>query len=318
MRRRELAGALMLVLCCREGTGLTVAPSTGGLMWERAVTRIGALRGGAATMQLFANPFEKMAEMLGPTEGPISEAKGNFAQPRWEGGTLRELSSSPPVYMIDGFLSDAECDACREAAMAGCFPAVPYGAKNKIFTGTKWAAHKQHESVDLFLERTGEAFGGLPEDRFDPVTVTRYDAGEYQAKHLDARLPHQIVRNAAYLATGGQRIAQLICYLQAPEAGGETRFFGPAFGGLAVTPQKGSALIFPTATLDGLADERYLHSGEPVTRGVKWIVGTWLMEGQRTDAQDVAKAIDELWKLEGRTPPRRRKGPMDKKRKAGA
>jgi len=306
MRRRELAGAL-LVLCCRGGAGLAVATRNSGVAWQRAVLHASATRTEAASMQLFANPFEKMAEMLGPTEGPISVEKGNFAQPVWEGASVRVLSSSPPVYMIDGFMSDAECDACREAAEAGSFPAVPYGAKNKIFTGSKWAAHKQHESVDLFLKRTREAFGGLPEDRFDPVTVTRYAAGEYQAKHLDARLPHQIVRNAAYLATGGQRIAQLICYLEAPEAGGETRFFGPAFGGLAVTPQKGSALIFPTATLDGLADERYLHSGEPVGRGVKWIVGTWLMEQRRTDAKDVAKAIDELWKLEGATPPRRRK-----------
>ena len=259
----------------------------------------------AVTMQLFANPFEKLAEqMLGPTEGPISLAKQNFARPTWEEPALRELSVAPPVYMIDGFMSDEECDACRNAALTGAFPAVPYGAKNKIFTGTKWAAHMQHESVDLFLERTCTAFGGLSPDRFDPVTVTKYGPEQYQAKHLDARLPHQINRNAAYLATGGQRIAQLICYLQAPEAGGETKFFGPAFGGtLAVTPKKGSALIFPTATLDGLADERYLHSGEPVAAGDKWIVGTWLMEAQRTDAKDVQRAIDELWKLEGKQPP---------------
>ena len=171
---------------------------------------------------------------------------------------------------------------------------------------TPWAAHEQHESVDLFLERTCAAFGDLPSTRFDPVTVTKYEVDQFQAKHLDARLPHQINRNAAYLATGGQRIAQLICYLQAPEAGGETKFFGPAFGGLAVQPKKGSALIFPTATLEGLADERYLHSGEPVQVGTKWIVGTWLMEKQRTDAKDVRKAIDELWKLEGKDPPARR------------
>ena len=54
---------------------------------------------------------------------------------------------------------------------------VPSGAiwrKEKIFTGTKWAAHPTARSVDLFLERTCAAFGGLPAGRFDPVTVTRY------------------------------------------------------------------------------------------------------------------------------------------------
>jgi len=255
-------------------------------------------------MQLFANPFEKMAELMGPTEGPISVERGNFARPTWTASPVQEVNSQPPVYIIDGFLSDAECDSCREAAEAGMFPAVPYGAKNKIFTGSKWAAHKQHESVDLFLDRACAAFGGVPASRFDPVTVTRYGAGQYQAKHLDARLPHEIRRTDAYLASGGQRIAQLICYLQAPEEGGATKFFGPAFnGGLAVEPRKGRALLFPTATLEGLADERYLHSGDAVVSGTKWIVGTWLMETKRTDAKDVSRAIKELWKLEGREPP---------------
>ena len=282
--------------------------ATSGFAGSHARTR--APRGRVA-MQLFANPFDKLAELMGPTEGPISLRQSNFAKPLdGDRSRVREVCADPPVYVIDDFLSEDECDACVAAARDGAFPAVPYGAKNQIFTGTKWAAHRQHESVDLFLERSCEAFGGLPAARFDPVTVTRYAEGQYQAKHLDARLPHQIVRNAAYLATGGQRIAQLICYVQAPEAGGETKFFGPAFGGgLAVPPRKGSALVFPTATLDGLADERYLHAGEPVTRGVKWIVGTWLMERERTDAKDVARAIDELWKLEGRQPPARQQAP---------
>jgi len=258
-----------------------------------------------ALMQLFANPFEKMAELMGPTDGPISSSgRGNFARPRWDAGKLREVHAIPPVYIIDDFLSETECDACREAAEGGMFPAVPYGAKNKIFTGTKWAAHMQHESVDLFLRRACEAFGHLPPSRFDPVTVTRYGPGEYQAKHLDARLPHEIKRTPAYLASGGQRIAQLIAYLESPDEGGATKFYGPAFKGLAIEPKKGRALIFPTATLSGIADERYLHSGEPVVAGTKWIVGTWLMETERTDAKDVANAIDALWKLEGRPPPK--------------
>ena len=253
---------------------------------------------------LFANPFEKVAELLGPTEGPISLAKRNFALPTHE--RLREVHAVPPVYAIDNFLSDDECDILVAAAENGEFPAVPYGLKNKIFTGTKWAAHELTPEVDIFLDRCSATFDTTA-NRFDPVTVTRYRSGEYQTKHLDARLPHQINRNKAYMKSGGQRIAQLICYLQTPTSGGETRFFGPAFGGLAVPPQKGTALVFPTATSDGLADERYLHSGEPVTAGTKYIIGTWLMEAQRTDAADVRKQIEALYELEGRSAPPRSK-----------
>ena len=68
-------------------------------------------------------------------------------------------------------------------------------------------------------------------------------------------------------------------YLQAPSGGGETVF---DFG-LAVEPEAGTALVFPTARLpDGAADERYWHRGDAVRGPVpKWIVGTWLMEQDR-------------------------------------
>ena len=56
------------------------------------------------------------------------------------------------------------------------------------------------------------------------------------------------------------------------------------------------------ASLDGEADERYLHSGEPVEAGTKWILGTWLMETERSDAADMARSIDGLWKLAGGRP----------------
>ena len=111
-----------------------------------------------------------------------------------------------------------------------------------------------------------------------------------------------MVRDAPYFKTGGQRIAQLIVYLQPPEAGGCTKFFEPGFGGLTVRPDRGKALVFPVASLEGEADERYLHSGEPVEAGTKWILGTWLMEMERSDAADMARSMDGLWKLAGGRP----------------
>ena len=180
----------------------------------------------AVSAAFFPNPF---ADLLRQT--PISVEKRNFAQPRHP--ELVTVNEALPVYEVPGFLSDAECDELMAAAQSGQFPPIPYGAKNKIFTGTKYAAHKQDASVDAFLERACECFG-CGAERFDPVTVTRYAAGEYQARHLDARLPHQINRDAAYMRTGGQRIAQLIVYLRAPEAGGGTKFYDGAFGGLTV------------------------------------------------------------------------------------
>jgi len=251
----------------------------------------------APASALFSNPF---ASLMGK-QGPISTELRNFAKPSHP--RLVTLRDSPPVYEIPDFLTAEECAVLVAAAEQEEFPPIPYGRKNRIFTGTKWAAAGD-PLCDPFVQNARALFD-VPQTRFDPVTVTRYVEGQYQAQHLDSRLSHEIQRDRAYLASGGQRIAQVICYLKAPQSGGETRFFDPAFDGLAVTPTAGTALVFPTATLEGLADERYLHSGEPVGRGDKWIVGTWLMELERTDGKQVAGAIEELWKLTGKAPPAR-------------
>jgi len=229
---------------------------------------------------------------------PISVEKRNFALPRHP--DLVTLNAELPVYEVPGFLSDAECDELITAAESSQFPPIPYGTKNKIFTGSKWAAAGD-PMVAPFLRRSCELWG-VSKTRFEPITITRYDEGQYQAQHLDARLNHQVVRDAPYFKTGGQRIAQVIVYLQAPEAGGGTKFFEPAFEGLTVRPDRGKALVFPVASLDGEADERYLHSGEPVEAGTKWILGTWLMEMERSDDADMARSIDGLWKLAGGRP----------------
>ena len=158
----------------------------------------------------------------------------------------------------------------------------------QVFTGTKWAAHGT-PAAQPFAERLCTLFD-TSDSRFEPITVTRYRTGEFQRKHVDARLDGE--RDAAYIRNGGQRLAQIIVYLCDVEAGGETRFFGDAFSegwrnddganhegevDTAMYPKAGMALVFPTATLDGTTDERYVHSGEPVQRGTKWIIGTWLM-----------------------------------------
>lgn len=213
--------------------------------------------------------FLKDLQKLGQPQGTISVERQNFAVPSHP--DLVTLCADPPVYEIPNFLSAEECRAVVDAANGGkAMPPIPYGGTNRIFTGVKWAADRA-EASEPFFERACAIFGDVPPSRFEPVTVTRYGVGQYQAKHLDARLPHEVRRTPPYFAAGGQRIAQIIVYLQAPERGGTTKFYGSAFDGLAAVPEVGKALVFPTATLRGEADERYLHSGEPVEAGTKYI-----------------------------------------------
>ena len=59
-----------------------------------------ALLATRASAAIFTNPLAGLADMMGPTEGPISTRRGNFAIPAHP--NLRTLQETPPVYEIPG------------------------------------------------------------------------------------------------------------------------------------------------------------------------------------------------------------------------
>ena len=97
------------------------------------------------------------------------------------------------------------------AASAGSGALVESGAF-RCFTGTKWAAEGCAASRP-FASR-GAALFGVGEGRLEPVTVTRYRHGQYQRKHLDSRPAGDASGYSEFMGSGGQRLAQLIVYLQ--------------------------------------------------------------------------------------------------------
>eukprot|EP00878_Enallax_costatus_P024843 GHUV01026535.1.p1 GENE.GHUV01026535.1~~GHUV01026535.1.p1 ORF type:complete len:202 (+),score=31.89 GHUV01026535.1:238-843(+) len=108
----------------------------------------------------------------------------------------------------------------------------------------------------------------------------RYFEGEYQRVHFDARPLGDSQGASAWLAAGGQRLVQIVVYLNTMSAaqGGATAFHHPVLKGLSVQPEQGAALVFFPALADGAVDERMAHSGEPVVEGEKWIINTWAMQ----------------------------------------
>jgi prolyl 4-hydroxylase len=86
------------------------------------------------------------------------------------------------------------------------------------------------------------------------------------------------------VATGGQRVATVLIYLNTlpPGVGGETRF--PRLGGgagAAFRPEQGSALVFFPCTLDAQLDPLALHAAEPITAAneTKYVAQIWIRQG---------------------------------------
>lgn len=83
--------------------------------------------------------------------------------------------------------------------------------------------------------------------------IIRYRRGGRYVTHADAGLDLNV------------RYFTVICYLNDDFEGGQTHF--PSLN-YTTLPQRGKAIIFPS---------EYMHSAEPVTRGEKYVLVTWIL-----------------------------------------
>ena len=108
----------------------------------------------------------------------------------------------------------------------------------------------------------------------EPMSILRYELGEYYRPHYDYFTPELNV-SAGLMEDGGQRVASAVTYLSVPAEGGGTSF--PELD-IAVPPALGATLWFRNCDEDGQPDPRSLHAGDTVTQGEKWVVTKWFRE----------------------------------------
>ena len=112
-----------------------------------------------------------------------------------------------------------------------------------------------------------------PGEHFEPAQITNYKLGQLYAAHFDAF----DVTNGPGLecaATGGQRVATVLMYLNDCPSGGGTYF--PRID-VRVMPKKGKVIVFFPCSIDGMLDPLALHTGEPAVEE-KWICQVWIRQ----------------------------------------
>ena len=185
---------------------------------------------------------------------------------------------APDLCVFSNLLSAAECEALVEAAK----PRLLRSRTIDTQTGAE-ALNRDRTSDGMFFTRFENAIVqrvelrvarllGWPVQNFEGMQVLRYRNGAQYKPHYDYFDTGEPA-TPALLARGGQRVATLIMYLQAPERGGATVFPDAA---ISVPPIRGSAVFFSYA--DASADSLSLHGGAPVEAGEKWIATLWLRE----------------------------------------
>jgi prolyl 4-hydroxylase len=194
-----------------------------------------------------------------------------------DGHALRVMLGvdAPPLRVFDGLLGGEECAALIELAKPRLVRARTVDAHG----GQQVDAHRTSDGMFFALgemplirriESRIAALLGVPVDHGEGLQVLHYLPGQQYEPHQDWFDPQQ-PGYAAITATGGQRIASVVMYLNTPEAGGGTAF--PEIG-LTVAAQRGAAVCFTYRSGDAAS----LHAGLPVRKGEKWIATKWLRE----------------------------------------
>ena len=187
---------------------------------------------------------------------------------------------NPNVAVIDGLLSDAECDKLiqlcggrmKSSEVVDRKSGGSYQSNVRKSEGCHF--NRGENAVVQRLEQRIATLTKVPVDCGEPLQMLHYGVGGEYLAHQDFFDPAD-PGSQVLTKVGGQRIATLVIYLNNVPEGGATEF--PELE-LSVKPRKGSAVYFEYLNDAGQLDARCLHAGTPVARGDKWIATKWLRQ----------------------------------------
>ncbi|KAM6099833.1 prolyl 4-hydroxylase subunit alpha-3 isoform 2-T2 [Theristicus caerulescens] len=184
----------------------------------------------------------------------------------------------PYVALYHDFISDAEAETIK--GLAG-----PWLQRSVVASGEKQQKAEYRISKSAWLKDTADPVVRALEQRIAAVTgldlrppyaeylqVVNYGLGGHYEPHFD----HATSRKSPlYRMKSGNRIATVMIYLSAVEAGGSTAFI---YANFSVPVVKNAALFWWNLRRNGDGDGDTLHAGCPVLAGDKWVANKWIHE----------------------------------------
>jgi prolyl 4-hydroxylase len=144
------------------------------------------------------------------------------------------------------------------------------------------AAFRTSETCDLDaahpavieIEEKIRALVGLAGAHGEPMQGQRYAVGQEFKGHTDYFDPTG-ADFARYCTVAGQRTWTVMIYLNAPQAGGATRF---KTIDKIVQPETGKLLAWNNLRADGTPNPSTIHQGMKVRAGAKYVITKWFRE----------------------------------------
>jgi prolyl 4-hydroxylase len=203
--------------------------------------------------------------------------QGSFGKPI---PARRELSRSPDAWHMDGLLRPEECAYLVEAVRPYQHPSFVLDPvtgqtlRSTLRTSKTATVHPFQQDLVMHMinQRISDA-AGLKLEQGEMLGVLMYDVGEQYRPHFDFLDP--TAGASSQFGSAGQRIATLLVALNDDFEGGETYFLSNQ---LAWRGKTGDSLLFWNVDRDGKPDMSTRHSGNPVTRGTKYLLSKWFRE----------------------------------------
>lgn len=199
------------------------------------------------------------------------------------GRKVRErLSRNPSVYKvptdkaeifaIGNFFNEVECGRLIAITDAVAKPSRAFDADYASGYRTSYSGDVDpHDPFIKKLQRRIDDLLGIDPSYGETIQTQRYLPGQQFQPHADwfpSNTPYwEVEKNR-----GGQRSFTAMAYLNAVEEGGSTDFQRL---GLRFEPRAGTLLIWNNADENGVPNPWTVHSGEPVVKGVKYVITKW-------------------------------------------
>lgn len=214
-------------------------------------------------------------------KGDLIAARERFQGPPVTKVEWRQVSDTPYIKSIAGFLSNEECDyviACSRPHLHSALTNDPKTGRviqsdmRTNLSMTFWPL-LQDLVIHAINLRIADASDTAIENG-EGLAILKYHPGEEYQLHYDC-IAKELADEHSQLKESGQRVGTFLINLNDDFEGGETEF---PRAGIKVKGNKGDAVFFCSVDDKGAPDEMSLHAGLPIISGSKWVAVKWIRE----------------------------------------
>lgn len=217
---------------------------------------------------------------LDPRYGPVDLVPSGADATRARMGAVPGVRKVPSAkldqFIVPRFLSVAECAALIEQIDRDRRPSTIADPNGDTAFRTSTTCDLDHsDPLVIALNRRLHDVAGIPLPFGEPIQGQCYAVGQEFKPHTDTFDPHGADWDI-YCTDAGQRTWTMMIYLNAPGAGGATRFLST---GKLHQPETGKLLAWNNLRADSQNQYRpnpdTLHHGMKVRAGRKYIITKW-------------------------------------------